>query len=447
MDKTKVIQDLTDFIKIQSVSNDKSRYEQILQAVEFLKNKLQKMGCTVKVLKKENVPPLIIAEYNPTSSMLGARTIGIYAHYDVQPEDPVEEWDSNPFELTSRNGKFYGRGVADDKGHIIQNLTAVSQLINTNKLKNNIVFIFEGEEEVGSENFEDYVNQVKGLLNKVDVFYVVDAGMHSKNVPQIFYGLRGLIYFEINVSTGTHDLHSGVYGNRVLNPIQVLADLFVKIKDVKTNQINIPNFYDSLRKIDQKEMKLLEKTLRTIEEEKENAGVYKIISYNNVHPSLASKIYPSFEIHGIKSGFIGEGSKTIIPYHAMAKFSFRLVEYQDPDEIENLVKKFIKENIEEGVKYELKTYSKGAPCFADINDRYMKKTAEILTKFFGHETLFNRTGGTISAAEILQRLFKKPVIKTGFTLPDDNMHAPNENIDEEMFIKGIEALEKIYSLI
>jgi amidohydrolase len=441
MTQNEIINFLSDFVKIQSVSTDKNRFSEIKKAVSFLKDFLLSLGFSVKILEKEKAPPLILATLIKDEKR---KTIGIYGHYDVQPEDPVSEWETAPFLLTEKKGKFFGRGVADNKGHIVQNLFAIKSLIEEKKIKNNIVFILEGEEEVGSVHFEDYVKEAKDVLSKIDVFYLTDTGMHQKNVPQIFYGLRGIIYFELTVKIGERDLHSGVYGNRVYNPINVLADLIAKIKDIKTGKILIPKFYEKIRKIEKDELLLLKKTLKSDEEEKKEAGVFGLTEIEGFS-SLSSKIFPSFDCHGIISGFIGEGQKTVIPKEATVKFSFRLVEYQDPKEIEEQVFDFVEKNLPKEVKWGLKCLSKSAPFYTDVKNEWVKKTIKILKDVFGNEVIFNRSGGSIPAAEILQRLYKKPIILTGFTLPDDNIHAPNENFDSEMFFLGIKALEKIYS--
>jgi len=441
MTKNQIINFFSDFVKIQSVSTYKNRFSEIQKAVSFLKDFLLSLGFSVKILEKEKAPPFILATLIKDEK---AKTIGIYGHYDVQPEDPVSEWETAPFLLKEKEGKFFGRGVADNKGHIIQNLFAIKSLIEEKKLKNNVVFILEGEEETGSINFEDYVKEAKDVFSKVDVFYLTDTGMHQKNVPQIFYGLRGIVYFELIVKIGKRDLHSGVYGNRVYNPINVLADLIAKVKDIKTGKILIPKFYEKVRKIEKDELLLLKKTLKSNEEEKKEAGVFGLTEIEGFS-SLSSKIFPSFDCHGIISGFIGEGQKTVIPKEAKVKFSFRLVEYQDPKEIEVQVFDFVKENLPKEVKWELKCLSKSAPFYTDVKNEWVKKTAKILKDIFGNEVVLNRSGGSIPAAEILQRLYKKPIILTGFTLPDDNIHAPNENFDSEMFFLGIKALERIYS--
>ena len=401
----------SDFVSIQSVSTDPSRHSEILRAVEFLKKELKSIGFEVKTYQKDNCPPLIIGICKPASAKAPARrgkTLGIYAHYDVQPEDPIGEWESPPFNLTSRNGKLFGRGVADDKGHIVQTLAAIRHMVETQNLASlqNIVLILEGEEEVGSQNFEYLINQAKQDLKKINVFYVLDMGMETGDQPEIFYELKGLIGFDIEVRTNKQDLHSGVYGNKVENPIQILSELFSKIKDSRKKKILIPRFYEK----------------------------------------VMSSLNPSFDIHGITGGYNGQGEKTIIPAKASAKFSFRLVENQTPDETEKIVTDFIRENIPKGVEYTLKTLGKLNPFYADINNKYVKETDKIFIEIFGKKTLFKRSGGSIGATSTLAKIFKKPLILTGFTLSDCNIHSPNENVDEEMFKKGIKALERIFSL-
>ena len=412
IDNNIALEKLKKLVAIPSVSTDPERRNKIMEAAEFIRKELLELGCAVKFFRYKNYPPVIIGQKIVDKS---AKTIGIYAHYDVQPEDPVEKWSSPPFELTKRGEKLYGRGVADDKIHLIQSVIAAKNLIERGNLENNLIFIFEGEEEIGSIHFEELVKKAGAAVGKSDFFYVFDVGMKEKNVPQIFYGLRGVISGELKVKTGETDLHSGIYGNRVLNPIQAIAELLAKIKDGQTHKIKIPGFYGGVKKVSQKEMD-------------------------------SAKVNPSFEVNGIYSGYAGPGWKSVIPAEATVKFSLRLVPNQKPEKIKPMVKKFIESNLSRQVKWEL-TLSPGSnPFYTDFNNPYTKKTAKILSNFFGNRCYFNRSGGSIAAAEILQRLFKKPVILTGFTLPDENIHAPNENIDEEMFFKGIVAMEGIFSL-
>ena len=433
----KIVKLFSDFVAIRSISADPSRHKEILEAVDFLKKRIIKLGFEVDIYQTKDSSPLIVAKRIISPNL---KTIGIYAHYDVQPEDPVDKWDSPPFKLDIRGGKIYGRGVADDKGHIIQILTAIDRSIKNKKLSNNIVLVFEGEEENKGANFELFVGQAKKDLETVDVFYIFDMGMKAKNIPQIFYGLRGIITGELKIKIGKTDLHSGVYGNRVINPAQIIAEFLAKIKNGETNEIKIPGFYSTVKKISQKERDLLSEFISDDETEKKNAGIKKFIG-----DFLSSKVLPSFEVNGIVSGYTGQGSKTIIPSEATLKFSIRLVPNQISQEIKKITEDFIRRNLPKGVDYVLEISDGGDPFYTDFENHFAKKTAEILSDVFKNKTYFNRSGGSIAAAEVLQRLFKKPIILTGFTLPDENIHAPNENIDEEMFYKGIVSLEKIIS--
>lgn len=442
MDKQKILKDLESFISIQSVSADSKRFNELVKAVSFLKQKLEKIGCEVLISEDSTKPPLIIA----VKKVPGAKkTIGIYGHYDVQHEDPAAEWNSEPYKLTIKSGKLYGRGVADNKGHVIQNIAVIEELINSGNLKNNIIFLFEGEEETGSEQFEELIKKYQNILSEADVFFVTDVNMLAKNKPQILYGLRGILYFELEVHIGTTDLHSGVYGNSVYNPVNVLADLFARMKDIKTGEVLIPGFYDGLRKIPQKEIDLLMQSGESDQLLKTEAQTYTVTEFRNMPAYISSKIFPSLDINGIIAGHTGEGPKTVIPKKAMVKFSCRLVENQEVHMVEKLVKDFIKETLPKGVTYTIRVFAADSPFYSSIDNEYIQSTASILSEHFKNTTVFSRSGGSVPAAEILQRLIKKPIILTGFILPDDNAHAPNENFDEEMFWKGIEALKKIYS--
>ena len=269
--------------------------------------------------------------------------------------------------------------------------------------------------------------------------------METSDQPEIFYGLRGLIGFEIEIRIGEKDLHSGVYGNRVYNSINVLTELLSKIKDPNSGMVLIPGFYDHVRKPTKKEWKNLIRKKQTDQDFIKEAGVYKSQTVDKKYPWLSTKIYPSFDINGITGGYTGSGVKTIIPAIAQAKFSFRLIEDQTPSEIEKLVNNFIKKNLPEGVRYSIKTLGRLDPFYTDIDNKYVKTTDKIFTDIFGKQSFFTRSGGSIGAAATLAKLFNKPIILTGFTLADCNIHSPNENFDKNMFWKGIVSLEKIFA--
>lgn len=427
---------LSRLVAIESVSTDRERVGEMAKAAEFIKKQLEEFGCEVTLRQVDNCPPLIIGKKTVSAS---SPMIGIYAHYDVQPEDPIDKWSSPPFSVTKRGDKLYGRGVADDKMHLIQSIIAAGESASKKSLSNNLLFIFEGEEECESDHFEQMIRSAGDEIN-ADAFYVLDAGMKAKNVPQIFYGLRGILTYELEIKIGETDLHSGVYGNRVANPAQIASQLFSKIKDEKGN-IQIPGFYDGVRDIPDAEIELLSRYKTSSDQERKNAKVISLVG-----DFLQSKIKPSMDINGISSGYTGTGFKTIIPSSAKVKFSFRLVENQNHEDVNRMVEKFIKNNLPDSVSYTLKSHGGAGPFYTDFNNPYAMKTAKILEEVFGHECYFNRSGGSIPAAEVLQRLFGKPIIITGFTLPDENIHAPDENVDIDMFEKGILALQKVFSV-
>ncbi|OQY66766.1 hypothetical protein B6D29_02575 [Microgenomates bacterium UTCPR1] len=438
MNQQKVLKKLSELVAIRSISTDKKYHKQILEAAGFIKKELINIGFQVNMFEQNNCPPLIIARYRSKNTSKNKKTIGVYAHYDIQPEDPIDKWQTPPFQVTVQGNRIYGRGTADDKGHLIQSIVAAEELVKNNSLTNDIVFLFEGEEESESLDFETLIKKHRRLLNDVDVFYILDSGMKDKGIPQIFYGLRGIAAFELSVRVGSADLHSGVYGNKVLNPVSVVSELISKIKDEK-GKIGIPGFYDKMRERKNKEKELLSEYVLSNDRERKIAGVFELVGDH-----LSSKLYPSFDVNGIEGGYTGRGFKTVIPSEVIVKFSFRLVEDQKADEIKKSVTAFIESNLPKGVRYELKFLGGADPFFTDYDNLYVKRTKEILTQVFGHKTLLNRSGGSIPASEILQRIFNKPIIITGFTLPDENIHAPNENIDIDMFFQGIEALKRIF---
>lgn len=433
---------LEEVVALRSISGEPAYSTALLETAEYLSSLLASQGFKVQSYTTEKSPPLVIAHYIVDPK---AATICVYGHYDVQAVDPIDEWESDPFVVTDRSGKLFGRGVADNKGHIVQNIVAVSQLIAEGTLKNNVVFLLEGKEESGSVHFEALISKTGDMLKDVSLFLITDTGMDSADTPQIYYALRGMVYCEINITSAGRDLHSGIYGNVIANSAQILAELFTSMKNLATGEIHIQDFYKQVRVLDNKEMKLLEKAETTDDALKQETGSDAIRSIRGIQPYLTGKILPSLDIHGILSGFTGEGSKTIIPRTASAKFSCRLVEHQDPEEIAKQIAHHIEKHMPEDVQYSLVFHSMNAPFYTDFSSPIVQKVAASLEQTFGNPIKYNRSGGSIPAAEVLQRMFSKPVVLTGFTLPDDNIHSPNENVDMNLFYKGIEALRNLYS--
>lgn len=442
------IQTLADFVKIQSVSSDPKRASEMSKAVDFLKKYLVDLGAEVQVVGLTN--PLICGVIQVDDA---TKTIGIYGHYDVQPEDPLAEWDSDPFTLTQKKGKLVGRGIADNKGHIIQNFAAIQSLKNEGRLSVNTVFLLEGEEEVGSAHLNDYLSQVTIVdLSSVDVWYVTDTGMYDASTPQIYTGLRGLLYTELSITTGTRDLHSGVYGNRVFNAANLICEIVGDIKDSVTGRVLIPGFYDDIEYPDETEYKQLCRVVQDDEVARRESGQFVLpdCHHDTIHGplplSLTSKLLPSADVHGIQVGYGGPGAKTVIPREATTKISFRLVPGQDPANIEQSLRSFLDQIIPKGIKWDLLTLSAEPAFVTDLNDKWSMHTIQTLDEVFENKTVCNRSGGSIPVTGIFQKRYRKPVILTGFTLPDDCIHAPNENFDKMTFWKGIEALKKIYTV-
>lgn len=434
---------LAELIAIESVSADPARLPEVMNAAAYIKNWLVEIGFDVKMVEKSKSPPLIVATYTVPNA---ASTIGIYAHYDVQAEDPIEEWHTAPFTVIEKNGKLWGRGVADDKGHVVQNIAAVEELVKESKLRNNIIFIFEGEEETGSYSLLEFLEQAAPQLQHCDFFMILDAGMKTPQIPMIEYALRGLVYFELTITTAGRDLHSGLYGNAVPNPANILTSLLGGMKDSITNEVLIPGFYDDVRALDKKERTLLEKNKTTDKELKEEIQGKYVRKMRDFPSYLSPKVLPSLDINGMISGYTGEGPKTIIPRSATVKFSIRLVENQRAEKMQTLIEKYIKKHMPKDVTYDLKILSSDEPFYTDFRSKPVQQVAKVLKEHFGNDVIYNRSGGSIPAAEMFQRLYNKPIMITGFTLPDENLHAPNENIDSKLFKEGITVLKKIFSL-
>ncbi|MFO0703415.1 MAG: M20/M25/M40 family metallo-hydrolase [Patescibacteria group bacterium] len=438
-------------ISFESVSADPKRHDALIGAAEFIKTELENIGFKVELVNTQTPRPLICAFLNGSEN---GKMIGVYAHYDVQPEDPLGEWDSEPFVLTEKNAKFYGRGVADDKGHLAQAISAIKELKSEGEPRNSIVFVFEGEEEAGIAKFEELLQDVKIVdLSKVDVWYVLDMGMKSKGVPQIFTGLRGIVSGELVIETSQSDAHSGIFGNRIPSAAQLLVNIFASVKDQTTGKVNIPGFYDDILPVSIEEYSSLVENADTIDELKERSKTHKVLENQfvpdmypaNMPVSLYSKLLPSFEINGIWSGYTGIGTKTIIPGRGSAKFSVRVVQGQNGEKMKKLISAYFAGIIPKWAKYKL-TLGSSEAVGTNTDNVWIDRTKQILEKHFNQKIIFNRSGGSIPAAEILSRLYQKPIVMMGFTLPDENIHAPNENIDKDMFFEGIKVLKNIFTI-
>jgi acetylornithine deacetylase/succinyl-diaminopimelate desuccinylase-like protein len=431
-----MISELTDFIAIPSVSTDPEHKENVQKAAEFIAAKLETIGLQHVQIFPTARHPIVYADYlqaGPTQP-----TILIYGHYDVQPEDPTDLWKTPPFTAQSIGDNLVARGASDMKGQIFACVSAVQALKSTTGLPVNIKFILEGEEEIGSPNFKQFLTEHKDLL-KADVAINTDAGMSRKDLPGITYGLRGLSYFELNLFGPDHDLHSGSYGGVVHNPAQVLADLISKMHD-ENGAVALPGFYDLVEPLSESERAELSKFSTSTDEYLAQTGVPALWGEKEFTPNERIGARPTLEVNGILSGFTGEGSKTIIPSRAMAKISTRLVPNQKPELVYEQLSAFLEENVPDTVRWELRLLSIGSPSLSDMNMPATKALSKAFIEVWGTSPSYKREGGSVPVVADMQEVLGIDSVLTGFGLPDDRIHSPNEKLDLPTWRKGVHAL-------
>jgi len=433
--------ELCDFLRIPSVSAKSEHKPDIERAARWVADHLRSAGFKTVEIVPTNVHPLVYAE---SLEAPGQPTVLFYGHYDVQPPEPLDLWTSPAFEPTVRNGNIFGRGTADDKGQVHIHLKALESLQKVNgKLPINVKVLIEGEEEVGSISLWDYVQKNKEKL-KADALIVSDTSMLGKEVPSITYGLRGLNYYQIELTGPVRDLHSGVYGGAVPNPLAILTELFAKLHD-KNLRVTVPGFYDQVTKLSNAERKSLN-ALPWKKKDFEAAvgapGYSGEKGFTTVERLWAR---PTLELNGIWGGYQGEGAKTVIPSKAFAKFSTRLVPNQEPAKIARLVEKHIRKLLPKTVSCKFDVLSMGKPWVAPYHNPIFLKAQAALEKGFGKKAVFIREGGSIPFVTQMHDTFKVPCVLIGFGLPDENAHAPDEHLALENYFGGIKAIAHFYA--
>jgi len=376
----------------------------------------------------------------------GAPTILFYGHYDVQPVDPLELWESPPFEATIRDGEIYARGAADDKGQVFMHLKAIeAHLKKAGKLPINIKVIVEGEEEVGSNNLDEFVRKNKALL-AADVVVISDSAMFDRGVPSICYSLRGLAYFQIDLRGTKSDLHSGVFGGAVANPAMVLAQILAQMKE-RGGRIKIPGFYEDVRELSAEERAEWKKLPFNEKKYKKDLGAPKLAGEKEF--TVLERVWarPTFEVNGLLSGFTGDGAKTVIPAVAMAKISMRLVPDQHPDKIAQLFEAYIKKVAPPTVELKVTRMHGGKPWITEYSNPYVQAAGRAIEQGFGRTPVFCREGGSIPVVSTFQEELGIPAVLFGVGLPDENAHAPNERLDLTNFHNGIVASAVLYQEI
>jgi acetylornithine deacetylase/succinyl-diaminopimelate desuccinylase-like protein len=376
----------------------------------------------------------------------GAPTILFYGHYDVQPVDPLNLWQSPPFEATIRDGEIYARGAADDKGQVFMHLKAVEAHLKQNgKLPVNIKFMLEGEEEVGSEHLDDFVRSHKSDL-AADVVVISDSPMFARGVPSICYGLRGLVYFQIDLRGSSTDLHSGSFGGAVANPAFVLAQMIAQMKD-RSGRVKIPNFYDDVKPLEEEERKAWASLPFNEKSYRKDFGIPKVFGETGFSTLERTWARPTLEINGLLSGFTGEGAKTVLPAVAMAKISMRLVPDQDPNKIAGLFEDFVKKIAPKTVELKITRMQGGKPWMTSFDNAYVQAAGRAIERGFGRSPIFTREGGSIPVVSTFQEDLGLPSVLFGVGLPDENAHAPNEKLDVSNFHNGIIASAYLYEEI
>lgn len=429
------LNELLDLLRIPSVSA-KSEHKPDMQAcAEAVKAKLEEAGADKVTIYPTKGHPIVYGEKitNPDWP-----TVLVYGHYDVQPAEPLELWKSSPFEPDIREGKIYARGACDDKGQFYMHVKALEIMSKTNTLSTNIKFIIEGEEEVGSPHLADFVKNNHDLL-KADVVLISDSSMISLDTPSIDIGVRGISYIEVEVTGPNRDLHSGVYGGAVANPITMLAKMIASLHD-ENNHITIPGFYDDVLEATEEERKLMALAPFDEEEYKNDLGIKALWGEKGYTTNERTGIRPTLELHGIWGGYTGEGAKTVLPSKAYAKISARLVPNQKSDKITRLLLEHMERIAPEGVTVVAREHHGGEAYLTPIDSKAYQAAAKAIEATFNKKPIPVRGGGSIPICALFEKELGLKIVFLGFGLDSDNLHSPNEKFDIANFYKGIETI-------
>jgi acetylornithine deacetylase/succinyl-diaminopimelate desuccinylase-like protein len=437
--------ELKDFLRIPSISTLEEHKSDVQKAAQFVADELKRIGFdNVEVIPTKG-HPLVYADWLHAA---GKPTVLCYAHYDVQPPDPLEEWLSPPFEPTERNQNVYARGAVDDKGQLWMELKAFESLMKAGngKMPLNVKVIIEGEEEVGGESIAEFIRK-QGKKLKADFALVCDTELFAPDLPTLCVGLRGLVYTEIEAVGPKTDLHSGIYGGAAPNPLFALIEIISKLKDSK-GKILIPGFYQKVKAPSKDELKAWKKLPFNEEHYRKTEVGSKALTgepgYSVLYRTWAR---PTLEVHGMPGGFVAPGAKTVIPARASAKVSMRLVPNQDPDDILKKYTNYVKKLTPKGIDIHIKVHSKGPACVVGTDTPYVKAAKEAMHEVFKKDTVFIRSGGSIPIVADFQNVLKIPTLMMGFGLPDDNLHAPNEKFHIPNFYRGIESIVRLFEKV
>ncbi len=430
---------LKEFLAIPSVSTLSEHQPDMQRAAEWVADQMRAMGLRSIALMPTGGHPVV---YGDWLNAPGKPTILVYGHYDVQPVDPLNEWQSPPFEATQRGEDLFARGASDMKGQVHAFLKALEILLAQGSLPVNVKVIVEGEEEIGSPNLGPFLERHTDLL-KCDVALNADSGITRPDQPSLVYGLRGLAYFEVWVYGPDHDLHSGLFGGSVSNPAQVMCELIAGMHDAG-GRITLPGFYDKVRTLSDEERAALAAGAHPEAEWARMAGVEHLSGEAGFTTTERLGARPTLEVNGLLSGFTGEGSKTVLPARAMAKISMRLVPYQDHTAVEGQLRAYLEQHAPKSVRWEVKNLVSGAPVLVERDSPGIRAAMAALEATFGVPPIFKLEGGSVPVVSMIQNRLGVDSVLMGFGLPDDNLHAPNEKLHLPNYYRGIESYIRFF---
>jgi acetylornithine deacetylase/succinyl-diaminopimelate desuccinylase-like protein len=433
--KERFLNELFELLRIPSVSADAKFKNDVIRTADVIKEKLTAAGADKVEICPTAGYPIVYAEKIIDPKL---PTVLVYGHYDVQPADPLELWTSGPFEPVIKDGKIYARGACDDKGQMYMHVKAFEFMMKTNTLPCNVKFMIEGEEEVGSTNLGIFVKQNKAKL-KADVILISDTGIIANDIPSITVGLRGLSYVEVEVTGPNRDLHSGLYGGAVANPINVLCEMIAKMKDDK-NHINIPGFYDDVEIVSSEERTEMAKAPFSLDAYKKALDLSDIHGEDTYSTNERTSIRPTLDVNGIWGGYTGEGAKTVIASRAYAKISMRLVPHQNSDKITELFSKYFKSIAPKSVKVKVTPHHGGEPMVTPSDSVAYKAASMAMEKTFGKKPIPVRSGGSIPIVAMFKSELGLDSVLMGFGLDSDAIHSPNEHYGVFNYLKGIETI-------
>ncbi|PCJ01362.1 MAG: peptidase dimerization domain protein [Flavobacteriales bacterium] len=422
--RERFLEELKDFLRIPSVSANPAYSDDIYKASKFLISAMEEMGIQAEEFSAGG-HPIVYGNIHVNDEL---PTVLIYGHYDVQPADPIELWDTPPFEPTIRDGKIYARGACDDKAQVYLVLKALETMLADNSLECNIKLMFEGEEEVGSCTLESFICSHKSMLS-ADAFLICDTFMESENQPAMINSLRGICYAEITVSGAPEDLHSGMLGGVIINPLTVLCSMLGKLKS-EDHQILIPGFYDGISNVEDDDLDfVVDADLASFQAGESGFSAYKRMT-----------IRPTLDVHGVSGGYSGEGPKTVIPSKVSAKVSMRLVEGQDEKIVFSQLENYINLLAPKEVAVQLKKMAGSNAVQTKIDSIACQSADYALETVFGNKPVYQKIGGTIPVVSMVKQHLNLDPILMGFGLDSDNIHGPNEHFHISNFFRGIETV-------